>query len=489
MKLTVNWQSQALAIGILFFCVSVDVSAAVTEAGTYADGRFSLPELTTAGEYYEVTVEEKGKALRAMRLPPGVSDFTLSTAGRPAEKFQWKFTRFASGGDRLEEYSPPQVKVVTLLQPQSGSTVRLMDRLRFQWEPVPAATSYLMTLKDVNGTAGAKPKEQVIQGTPTGGPPFHYFPRSDLSPATEYNWQVSALKNSDVIAKSIESPFQTQSTWFTAANRAGWKLQRAFSLQESDQKKGEAATIGFLRQAKGDKSYNTEFALLWQRPSNLGQESEVWASSIGASLEARLHSSGDAKKSDAVRLRATFDIDRRLGANAVYTAISAKYETDRSKSTEKILLEVLAAPSLPPFGTYWPSFDRDYTGVDYESESAPIRFRLQPTFGFDIGDNRKVGTSQETSGKLLRWVGKVKLELLTPVLARALGVDSALIFADGTARKLSREVGSPTYRVLASGMDIGLTDNIAISFRYVVGRDAPKFIWDRTSTLSIGAKF
>jgi hypothetical protein len=485
----------ALALGLIF-CVralAADVGLVRSQNSpnsTYADGEFRIAEELLGPDGYEILISdnEQMQNARSLVLPSGTILLKLAPSARPKGHFYWT----------VEALGKPRggTESITLINPPPGTVVRardinLQDNIPLRWTRVPSATSYVINLQigdDAPTTIeikGAKADPRI--DSKISGDPYHYL---KAGTSRTYRWWVEAYLGQKVIATSDHAQFSTEPTAIDALSKQGVSLQRSFTLEQSEKVQKQAATIGMLNEAGSPKSYNTEFALVWnpRRQAKDARDESLFDHTLGASIEARLNSNGSNKNNDAIRARITENLDY-AGSVSSWTALSLKYETTRSKDTEKVVGELLYAPTFGIFSRFLPVGKPDYTGVIPPDLIPAVSLRLQPYFGIDAGNNVSVGTSGEQNGTVFRLLGRAKVELSLNSVARALGLRGTMLFIDDSYRYLPLESQVRKHNYLASGVDFSFTDDVALSFRYNVGEDAPVFKESRSFTVNLGLHF
>jgi hypothetical protein len=371
----------------------------------------------------------------------------------------------------------------------------------FTWQRVPGARTYkLYTQAD-----GAKDESDITICDPdqvdppiAEDLPWGYV---ELEAGKTYHWRVEAFTNnpcrhdptSQIIAKSEERMFGTAPNPTKRFTDAGFKLQRAFTLLDSEEDQADPATFGFQAQTGSKPVFSTEFALLWKPKGEEVRFSKNVAAYFIASLEARLHSSGDEKQHDAVKARLSEDfyisndnptLPNFLGAHLFS---SLKYETDHEADTKKVMLELLWAPQVKgEIGQELPKVTH-YTGRD-PGGLREFAYIWQPYLGLDAGKSTNVGKSLENGDAITRGVVRVTGRLSLLGVAERLNVARITLFADDYYRYLWHTSNQRGNNYLEAGADLYLTDNISIAFRGSVGRDAPDFEFTRTFGINLGLK-
>jgi len=430
-------------------------------------------------------------------LKAGMSQVDIKGILSPEKQYYWQAQcREVTGAQPLVAKSKvlsfktaaislPKLSLIT--PPPDARNVSVFEDVRFTWNRYTRAESYKLYVSKKNAGKNDKPvmkeitySQQVDPPNPQN-PPYEFV---ELKPGTDYIWHIEALIGKEVVAKADDQGFQTRTAVFDEASKAGFKLQRAFTLIES-LSKGDPATFGFAAQHGARPSFNAEFALQW-----LGKDPE--SGQIfrpEASVEARLHSSGEAKGKDAIkaRLSAEADISHRAGFSS-YVLTSLKYEIDRKANTEKVLAEFTYSPNIAcVIGQLLPCDKDDYTGRT--APGVPYTYIWRPYVGFDAGRSGKVGESLEDEKTVIRGVVRLTGRVNLRQLAELLTLPNVSVFVDDYNRYLFKTSNQRNNNYFQTGMDFFINEAFSVALRGNIGRDAPNFKFDRNFGINLGVRF
>lgn len=469
----------------------------------FTNGVFELPELKSAQQYYVIVVEEADEAQKRepIVLPRGVTAIRLSAIAQPKGRWTWRY-----------ELAPEIFQRISLLEPAIGMVPlgelrgEKADEIMFRWRAQPEVASYRLTywvttpsLWPAGDEPPAKPATVDIdakaQHQDTGQADFNAA-MIKLPPGAIVRWKVEGFGSTGIkVAESDDVKSTLATPWYAALKRNGLSLQRADQLLSPD-KAAQPATFGYARSsveatagAARDYSsvYQTEFALLWNGTPFVTKPFGLDAVPR-ASVEARLHSSGADKATDAVRARAGVTL---IGDSSEIVA-NVKYESDGKLDTKKGLLELAITPTGSIFGLPWPSADgasRDMFGNVPLRALPPATIAITPTAGLELGKTFEVGTSTETKDSIVRYFGIVRADVELNSLALALLLPRVSAFGQVIYRYLPNADGDQSPVFTTAGLDFYVTSNVAISFRYGIGRDAPNFLWARNASVNLGLQF
>jgi hypothetical protein len=454
----------------------------------FDQGVFRLPDTKDAKDKYTIIISEPSKKPALIELPQGASGLVLGSQSIPQGVWTWRYVVQSSIPNQVMPLGPERLVVSASEMDIRGGDVLL------EWTPVEGASSYNFAFSiDKSGKLDGPPSwekptikscseiEPCISDTTQRG--FFALP---VKEGRRYRWQVLAL-NDDRIAIS-----QSDYRYIDVAERrsaqltkAGWTLRRSETLLKSVA--AQPAFFGYRASQDEGKtraaSYVAEFALGWSPRGN--QPSNFYPQ---ASIEAKLNSTGDSKKEDALKLRA--------GAYRVETfaewSVNAKYETERKGGTKKGMLELNFSPlltngnylSLPNVATS----ERDSQG-NIPFDKLPFVYLL-PTvnFGADFGRTFDVGTSIETAKNLRRFHADFKLISKWDRLAVLLGVPSITASAESTIWYLPSATAH-VQRISRAALSFGITPDVSFGVNYTVGRDAPTFKFSRSTNAGLEIKF
>ena len=472
---------------------------------------FTLPAVP-ANAFCDIVVSESNSfdaPLATRRVPAGTTSLDLRKVLSPDHDYRWQIVC-----RQISDTEPIIARTATLAFKTSGSSGLPAVKLErppqgaqdisirvptwFTWQRVPGTRTYKLYTK------GTKDKEEQsiticdpdqVNPAEAANLPWGYV---QLEAGKTYHWRVEAFSNilcvkdptPEIIAQSDERTLETPRDPAERFADAGFKLQRAFTLIESEEK-GDPATFGFLAQTGSKPIFSTEFALLWKGGQHdLGPNARFYPM---ASVEARLHSGGDEKQNDAVKARLTGDFHivntnpsfrEFLGSHVLS---SLKYETDHKADTKKVMLELLWAPSVRgKIGQELPHVEH-YTGRD-PGGLREFAYIWQPYLGLDAGRTTTVGKSLEDGDAITRAVVRVTGRLSLLGLAERLNVTRITIFADDYYRYLWHTSNQRGNNYLEVGTDFYLTENVSIALRGSIGRDAPDFAFARSFGINLGLK-
>lgn len=461
---------------------------------TATNGLFSLPDLDNADHYYviEIVAPDEAKKRAPIVLPKGVSAFKLSPGVMPKGAWSWRYERSPLSLAAIEPIEPKQGVI-----PNGDLVGEETPYIAFRWRTVPGATKYKLTYTSTTlgeERRGPAPKPTSVEvdlalileetnQTEIAGTTIK------SNPGTSVTWKVEGFNAAGIkLAESAEVQSSIEAPVYARAKARGWSLQRSDTIDKEN--KAQAATFGYARSStegkERDAAYQTEFALIWQGK----QFDDTFLDGYvfpRFSLEARLHSSGEKKKSDAIRARYGVML---LHRNAE-TTLNLKYETDAKVETKKGLVELIVYPTMGPFWRYLGGAEKTKDMFyNYRRGTTPgVQFMVGPSVGIEVGKTFEAGTSTETEDTIVRYVGNLRTDLELNFLSRALGLPRVSAFGQATYRYLPREDTERSNHYAATGLEFFLTPGLSLSLRYSVGKDSPTFLWTRSANASIGVKF
>lgn len=520
-------RAQWLVSSIAYLCgMSVNAAAPATIEPTYPKAGqtdvdigkpFAFPAVP-ANAFCDIIVSDSASfdaPLAIRRVAAGTASFDMRKILSPEHEYRWQIVcRQTSDTEPIvartatltfKTSSASGLPPVVLDKPVANANdVNVWRPTLFTWQRVPGAHMFKLYTraaddKDESDITICDP-EQVDPPPPLAEHlPWGYV---ELKAGTTYQWRVEAFANNPcrsdpeprIIAKSEQRTLETMRNPGKRFTDAGFKLQRAFTLIDSEEEQGDPATFGFLAQTGSKPIFSTEFALLWQRDKKGGMHiSDNVTLYPAASIEARLHSSGDEKKKDAVKARLTgeFDIthDNPFFPNLLVSQLlsSLKYETDHDADTKKLMLELLWAPQVRgKIGQELPKVPH-YTGAD-PGGLREFAYIWQPYLGLDAGRTTSVGKSLEDGNAVTRAVFRVTGRLSLLGVAERLHVKAITLFADDYYRYLWHTSNQRGNNYLEAGADFYLTDTMSIALRGAIGRDAPDFEFSRSFGINLGLK-
>jgi hypothetical protein len=472
---------------------------------------FQMP-VVPLGEFCDVRVSESpafSGLIKVRQLAAGMSQLDMKADLAPDKTYYWQVQcRTVDGAQPLTARSATlSFKTIAmplpkfdLLSPLNGAQdVPIYADVRFTWDRYLGATTYKLTIAKKMPEKTDKPIVREItystQVNPTdpANPPYEFV---ELKNGIDYVWHVEALVDKNVVARSDDQTFRTRSAFFEEAAKIGFKLQRAFTFGDSSTR-GDPATFGFAAQSGATPSFNTEFALQWLGPdmcSETGTGHIQCPDSVRlirpeASIEARLNSSGNTKKNDALKARiaGVVNVKHSPGVSSFFMG-SFKYETDKKADTKKELVELLYTPSVAcKIGMMLPCDKDDYTGRT--KPRIEYTYMWRPYFGVDAGRTSKVGDSLENESTVVRAIVRLTGRVNLHQLAGILSLPNVSVFIDDYNRYLFRTTDHHNNNYLQTGMDFFVNDAFSIALRGNIGRDAPNFQFVRNFSINFGARF
>lgn len=316
-----------------------------------------------------------------------------------------------------------------------------------------------------------------------------YIPsQSPFRASVTYYWKVTGNSNSSQEIQSTPTKLD-QATKFTPQQLGltGFTLQRDFI--EKNVTQTPVFSLGKPQTSGGAPTYNADVALVW-RPEgvdkNIFDPVGNYPDSIGPFAAAEAHVSSDpSPKASEHSIGAEFGIwDYRHLTNTntplaqgleLYSTAAAQYQSSQNGETQKLVLSVQTVPVFFPW-----FMDQERAVIpsdDGQLQHAPISYQHELTFGFDAGGTtRGSATGLEDSTSVFRLMFEFHPQLnihgpngnLIPGLLKSISV-----YGDDTARYLATVNRGVNY--LTSGVDFHITDNLAVSFYYKVGRTTPDF--------------
>ena len=475
--------------GFTPFVHCAPLTATNDSAAQYELGVFRLPDTKNAKDKYSILITEENNKTTRLELPAGASGLVLGSQAIPNGIWTWRYVLQSSIAGHVTPLGPER-----LLVRASEMEIRSGDVL-IEWEQAAKATAYNFVVNvDASGRqegAAEWDKPTVKACTDLALCVSDTTKRGFFSLAVKegkrYRWKVVAL-NGDAIAIA-ESEYryidvaERRSAQFA---KAGWTLHRSDTLLKSIA--AQPAFFGYRASqdqgASRNAAYVAEFALGWSPLGN--QPSNFYPQ---ASIEAKLNSTGDAKKEDALKFRAG---GYRVESFAEWTA-NAKYETERKGGTKKGMLELNISPTIAGLGNYHPlpriaMSELDSAG-NIPFDKLPVVYLL-PTmnFGADFGRTFEVGTSIETARNLRRFHADFKLISRWDRFAFLLGIPSITASAESTIWYLP-SAEKHVQRISRASLSFGITPEVSFGLNYTVGRDAPTFKFSRSTNAGFEIKF
>jgi len=511
MGLASRWTAAASVVPLI---VAFTLSAGQTPApetaalnasqSRYADGEFRLDDSAVGANGSEILISNNPQMTNAQQLllPSGTNALRLAPRARPREPFYWTVRALPAAPVAQPSGTPNVSADIAVLDPKPGVTLpnRAIDdqgKILFRWTRVPRANAYQVKLSPADHSQSIKIEVTGFNANPFElvnghSEPREPYVRAKIDVAKEkYEISIEAYTDKDfkeLVATSSPVSFSIEPGVFSRLAKNHVSLQRSFTIEESEATRKQPATFGLLDESGSPRTYTTEFAIVWKGETSHTSPA-VFTPKV--SLEARLNSNGRNKNNDAIRARIGEDIDYRGEKFSSWTAASLKYETSRAKSTAKGLAEIIFAPIFGDIGKdIGPDPKRpDYTGVIPIDQRQQYTYSYQPFAGIEMGDNIRVGTSNEKKGFLLRLLAKLRVSVSMDALAAQLGLRAVNLFCEETFRYLPLEDSSRAHNFVASGLDFFLTDDVSLSIRYNIGQDAPTFQQSRSFSTNIGLRF
>jgi hypothetical protein len=456
---------------------------------TFGLGAFRLPDTKDAKDKYTIIISEENKKPTPIELPAGASGLVLGSQLIPKGTWTWRYVIQTTALAKITPLGPERTVVKA-----SEMDIRGGDVLT-EWMPIEGAASYNFAFSaDKSGRLDGEPdwdkpnikscteEEPCVSVTTKRG--FYSLP---VKEGKRYRWQVVAL-NSDriTLAQSDYRYIDVAERRTAQLTKAGWTLHRSETLLKPIA--GQPAFFGYRASQEEGKArtaaYVAEFALGWSPRGN--QASKFYPQT---SIEAKLNSTGDNKKEDALRFRAG---GYRVESFAEWS-VNAKYETERKGGTKKGMLEFNISPTVAGLGDYHafpgvgPS-ERDSAG-NIPFDKLPIVYLLPAiNFGADFGRTFDVGTSIETGRNLRRFHADLKLISKWDRLALMLGVPSIIASAESTLWYLP-SAADHVQRISRASLSFGINQEVSFGVNYTVGRNAPTFKFSRSTNAGLEIKF
>jgi hypothetical protein len=474
----------AIAVGCAANATAQSLPASNDPRATFETPIFRLPVPASDKDVYTLILGLRDGTTKKIVLPQGSAGWVAAPNLLSQGVISWRYVL------QTDQLSPLAVSTPDR-RVSHAELIRYGDATALEWPHVEQAASYrLITRPDKAASHAIAPEwgdevktelsvaEQVHKGI------GHYD--LQLASGARVQWRVLALDaDGRAFAQSEPRVVTVDGSSFSAATAAGFKLQRSDTLSAKDA--GKPAVFGYSASQKDGKrssAYFTEFAVLWTGP----QLESYRAFYPKASLEARLHSTGSDKDTDALKFRAGgYRILEGIGE----VTGNFKYEAESSKDTKKALLEMAFAPSFFPFAADLPrpTADRTAPSGNYRLGEAPaVQVMPNLTVGLDLGRTLKVGSSAETKKSLSRQWLDFRLDLQLNFLADALRIPGATLYGQTKRWHLSGQSPS-TYHLSGAGLNFQMTKELSVDMSYVVGADAPAFKFNRTAVMGLGLKF
>lgn len=449
-------------------------------AATFQDGVFRLPALADPKDQYILTLSAVGEKPQAIALPAGATGLILGSNALPAGQWSWSF--------RLQSKRLPAVPLLTpdTLRFSMNELGAHDDTVLLEWSGVQGAVRYrvaVATGKDGGWGNEAKTECRAVECLEPENNTGHHL--LTVKGGKRYRWAVSAIdKDGIVIGQSEARTVEVSASNVAAAQLAGWKLQRSDTISAKDAGKPALFSYAAMQEAAAPRwsAYAAQFAVIWTAPAALAPN--VFPR---LSAETRRTSSGSAKAGDVTRLRAG-----AYGAPAGYNWTAAlKHERAHKDDTRKTMLEMSVTPifGLLGQGISIPSVDasqRDSAGNIKRGQWPLVQVTPLVTLSADYGKTHAAGASVETRDTVKRLRADVRFDMLWTRAPRWLGVRSLSTYAEGTYWRLP---GLGSYHMAQAGISFGLTPEVSFDIAYVVGTDAPDFVFSRSTNVGLGIKF
>jgi hypothetical protein len=449
---------------------------------TFQDGVFRLPALADPKDQYILTLSGAGDKPQVIALPAGATGLILGSNALPAGQWRWGF--------RLQSKHLPPVPLLTpdALRFSMNELAAHDDTVLLEWSGVEGAARYrvaVATSNDGSWGADAKTECRALDCVEPDNNTGHHL--LQVKGGQRYRWAVAALdKDGIVIGQSEARTVDVRASPVAALQQAGWKLQRSDTISAKDA--GKPALLSYVAtqdaQTPRSAAYSAQLAVIWTAPTPMTIAPSVFAR---VSAETRRTSSGSAKAGDVTRLRAG-----AYGAPAGYNWSAAlKHESAHKDNTSKSMLEASVTPLFGPLGRGLsiPALDpsqRDSAGNIKRGQWPLVQITPLLTLSADYGKTHTAGASLETGATIKRLRSDLRVDMLWTRAPRWLGVRSLSTYAEGSWWRLP---GQATRHLAQAGISFGLTPEVSFDIAYVVGTDAPDFLFMRSTNVGLGIKF
>lgn len=463
-------------------CAAAASAATNDPAATFQEGVFRLPPLADPKDKYTLTLLVPGEKPQAIALPAGATGLILGSNALPAGPWSWSY--------RVQNKTTAPLDLVTPdgLSYSINELGAHDDTVLLEWKGVAGASRYRIAVAtEKDGGAGwgddarteCKAAECLEPEDNTG----HHL--LQVKGGKRYRWAVAAIdKDGFVIGQSEARTIGVRASNVAALQQAGWKLQRSDTISAKDAAKPALFSYVATQGAATPRSsaYAAQFAVIWTAP-------EAVAPNVfpRVSAEARRTSSGGAKAGDVTRLRAG-----AYGAPQGYNWTAAlKHERAHKDGTRKSMLELSITPIFGPFGQgiNLPSLDpsqRDSAGNIKRGQWPLVQITPSLTLSADYGKTHAAGASIESGDTIKRLRSDLRFDMLWTRAPKWLGVRSLSTYAEGSYWRLP---GLGSRHLAQAGISFGLTPEVSFDIAYVVGTDAPDFLFSRSTNVGLGVKF
>lgn len=449
-------------------------------AATFQDGVFRLPALANPRDNYILTLNAAGEKPQAIALPAGATGLILGSNAIPAGAWTWSFRR--------QGRALPSVALLTpdALSLSMNELAAYDDTVLLEWSGMQGAARYRVSVasgKDGSWGADLKADCKALDCLEPENNTGHHL--LQVKAGMRYRWTVAALdQDGIVIGQSEARTVQVRASRIAAIQAAGWKFQRSDTLSAKDAGKPALFSYAASEDAATARAsaYAAQFAVIWTAPTPIAPN--VFSR---VSAETRRTSAGSARTGDMTRLRIG-----AYGAPEGYNWTAAlKHERAHRDSTRKSMLEVSVTPMWGVLGQgiNIPAPDpaqRDSAGNIRRGQWPLVQITPLLTLSADYGKTQAAGASLEERDTIRRLRADVRLDMLWTRAPKWLGVRSLSTYGEGSWWRLP---GQGSRHKAQAGLSFGLTPEVSLDVAYVVGSDAPDFLFSRSTNVGLGIKF